>query len=305
MAYGDGVAHDEWHGFNPQGAGRKDDELLTLQFEVNLSILFTELPLLERPAAAAAAGFHAAEFWWPFSVAVPDDEEVDAFVGALDDAGLRLVGLNFFAGDMAGGERGLVSWPARRQEFQQSIDVLVAIAERTGCRRFNALYGQRLPDLDPTEQDAMAIENLAFAGRAIAEFDGVALIEPLAEGENGDYPLVSAADALSVVERVKRETGVANLALLFDTYHLASNGEDVVALASVHGRRMGHVQVADWPGRHQPGTGELPFDEIFAALRDGGYDGWVGCEYKPEGPSADSFGWLPGAAVPARPREAH
>ena len=278
---------------------------MALQFEVNLSILYTELPLLERPAAAAAVGFRAAEFWWPFSVAVPGDEEVDAFVGALEDAGLRLVALNFFAGDMPGGERGLVSWPARRQEFQQSVEVLVAIAKRTGCRRFNALYGQRLPDLDPDEQDATAIENLAFAGRAIAEVEGVALIEPLAQGENGDYPLVRAADALAVVERVKRETGVENLALLFDTYHLASNGEDVLALASAHGRRLGHVQVADWPGRHQPGTGELPFDEIFSALKDGGYDGWVGCEYKPEGPSAESFGWLPGTSVPASRGETH
>jgi len=101
---------------------------------------------------------------------------------------------------------------------------------------------------------------------------------------------------------VKLETGVENLALLLDTYHLASNGENVVALASTYGRRLGHVQVADWPGRHQPGTGELPFDEVFSALEDGGYDGWVGCEYKPEGPSAASFGWLPGAGVPASPR---
>ncbi len=275
---------------------RKDDELLALQFEVNLSILFTELPLLERPAAAAAAGFQAAEFWWPFSVAVPSDEEVDAFVGALEDAGLRLVGLNLFAGDMSGGERGLVSWPARREEFQQSVEVLVSIAKRTGCRRFNALYGQRLPDVDPAEQDETAVENLAFAGRAIAEFGGVALIEPLAKGENGDYPLLTARDALTVVDRVKREAGVENMALLFDTYHLASNGEDVVALASSHGRRLGHVQVADWPGRHQPGTGKLPFDEIFSALENGGYDGWVGCEYKPEGPSAESLGWLPPSA---------
>ncbi|MBV9195941.1 MAG: TIM barrel protein [Solirubrobacterales bacterium] len=278
---------------------------MALQFEVNLSILFTELPLLERPAAAAAAGFQAAEFWWPFSVAVPGDEEVDAFVGALEDAGLRLVGLNFFAGNMPGGERGLVSWPARRHEFHESVEVLVAIAERTGCRRFNALYGQRLPDVDHAEQDAIAVENLAFAGQAVAGFGGVVLIEPLAKGENGDYPLLTADDALTVVERVKLETGVENLALLLDTYHLASNGENVVALASTYGRRLGHVQVADWPGRHQPGTGELPFDEVFSALEDGGYDGWVGCEYKPEGPSAASFGWLPGAGVPASPRGTH
>jgi hydroxypyruvate isomerase len=265
---------------------------LALSFEANLSILFTELPLLQRPAAAAAAGFDAAEFWWPFADAVPADAEVDAFVDALGDAGVSLVALNFFAGDMPGGERGLVSWPHRRQEFRDSVDVLVDIAQRTGARRFNALYGQRLPGVDPAEQDALAAENLAHAAQQVATVDGVVLIEALAQGENGDYPLCTAADALAVIDRVIGEGGVDNLAFLYDTYHLARNGEDVVAVAAGQTGRIGHVQVADAPGRHQPGTGDLPFDEVFAALQHGGYDGWVGCEYKPLGPSAESFGWL-------------
>lgn len=265
---------------------------MALSFEVNLSILFTELPLLERPAAAAAAGFGAVEFWWPFADAVPADADVDAFVHALRDAGVSLVALNFFAGDMPAGERGLVSWPQRRREFRDSVDVLVAIAERTGARRFNALYGQRLPGVDPAEQDALAAENLAYAARAVSSVDGVVLVEALAQGENGAYPLCTVAEALAVVDRMCSEGGVDNVALLYDTYHLARNGEDVVAVAAAQAERIGHVQVADAPGRHQPGTGELPFEEIFAALQRGGYDGWVGCEYKPLGPSAGSFGWL-------------
>ena len=265
---------------------------MALSFEVNLSILFTELPLLERPAAAAAAGFGAVEFWWPFADAVPADADVDAFVHALRDAGVSLVALNFFAGDMPAGERGLVSWPQRRREFRDSVDVLVAIAERTGARRFNALYGQRLPGVDPAEQDALAAENLAYAARAVSSVDGVVLVETLARGENGAYPLCTVAEALAVVDRMCSEGGVDNVALLYDTYHLARNGEDVVAVAAAQAERIGHVQVADAPGRHQPGTGELPFEEIFAALQRGGYDGWVGCEYKPLGPSAGSFGWL-------------
>lgn len=265
---------------------------MALLFEANLSILFTEQPLLERPAAAKAAGFDAAEFWWPFADAVPADGEVDAFVGALHDAGVSLVALNFFAGDMPGGERGLVSSPHRRQEFRDSVDVLVDIARRTGARRFNALYGQRLPGVDPAEQDALAAENLAHAAQQVATVDGIVLIEALAEGENGDYPLRTAADALAVIDRASGEGGVDNIAFLYDTYHLARNGENVVAVAAGETGRIGHVQVADAPGRHQPGTGELPFDEVFAALQGGGYDGWVGCEYKPLGPSAKSFGWL-------------
>src|SRR5580765_3580812 len=122
-----------------------------LRFEVNLSILFTELPLLERPAAAREAGFDGVEFWWPWPVAVPSD------------AGVALVGLNFFAGDMPGGDRGLVSWPARSAEFRDNIDVTVGIGERLGCRAFNALYGNRVEDSSPEEQDELGAENLALA----------------------------------------------------------------------------------------------------------------------------------------------
>ena len=110
-----------------------------LRYLVNCSILFTELPLLERPAAVKAAGFDAVEFWWPFDTSVPADRDVDAFVRAVEDAGVQLSGLNFNAGNMPGGDRGLVSWPARSQEFADNLDVVAGIGERTGCRTFNAL----------------------------------------------------------------------------------------------------------------------------------------------------------------------
>ncbi len=137
-----------------------------LRFDVNLSILFTELPLLQRPAAARRAGFDAVEFWWPWPVAVPSDAEVDAFVAAVRDAGVQLVGLNFFAGDMPGGDRGLVSWPARSAEFRDNVDVTVGIGERLGCRAFNALYGNRVDGVDPAAQDEHGAAQLALAARA-------------------------------------------------------------------------------------------------------------------------------------------
>ena len=139
-----------------------------LPYEVNCSILFTELPLLARPAAAREAGFDAVEFWWPFATAVPSDREVDEFVRAVDGAGVRLAGLNFFAGDMPGGDRGLVSWPARSGEFRDNLEVTVGIGERLGCRAFNALYGNRVEGAGPAAQDDLAVENLALAGRAAA-----------------------------------------------------------------------------------------------------------------------------------------
>ena len=123
----------------------------SLRYAVNLSMLFTELPLLQRPAAAKAAGFDAVEFWWPFATAVPAEADVDAFITAVTDAEVQLIGLNFFAGDMPGGDRGLVSWPARSGEFRDNIDVTVGIGERLGCRAFNALYGNRTDESTPVD----------------------------------------------------------------------------------------------------------------------------------------------------------
>ena len=257
-----------------------------MRYDVNLSILFTELPLLERPAAARAAGFDAVEFWWPFAVAQPDEREVAEFVGAITGAGVRLVGLNFFAGDLPGGERGLVSWPGREGEFKASVDIAIGIARETGCRAFNALYGNRIEGVDPAEQDAVALRNLAFAADAAAAIDATVLLEPVSAIPT--YPLLTAADALAVADRL----GKSNVALLADLYHLAVNGDDLDAVIAEHTRRIGHVQIADAPGRGEPGSGELELERYLAQLEANGYQGFVGAEYQPTGPSAVSFGWL-------------
>jgi hydroxypyruvate isomerase len=262
-----------------------------LAYEVNCSILFTELPLLERPAAAKEAGFDAVEFWWPFATAVPSDGEVDRFVRSVSDAGVRLVGLNFFAGDMPGGDRGLVSWPARSAEFRDNVEVTIGIGERLGCRAFNALYGNRVEGADPAAQDDLAAENLAIAGRAAARIGGTVLVEPVSGAPR--YPLRTAADAVGVIDRVAGQTGVGNLGLLCDLYHLAVNGDDLDQVIATYGDRVAHVQIADAPGRHEPGTGTLDLDRYLGALAAAGYHGWVGLEYIPSGGSADSFAWLP------------
>jgi len=279
----------------------------SLRYEVNCSILFTELPLLQRPAAAKAAGFDAVEFWWPFATAVPGDAEVDQFVSAIDDAGVSLVGLNFFAGDMPGGDRGLVSWPARSEDFLDNIPVVAAIGERFGCKAFNALYGNRLDGatgVTADQQDDLAAENLALAAQGVARIGGTVLVEPVSGAPR--YPLLTAADAAAVIARASADGGPANIGLLADLYHLAVNGDDVdKAIAAYTGTPGGiaHVQIADAPGRNEPGTGDLPLDRQLSDLQAAGYTGWVGLEYKPSDPadSAASFSWLPrerrGAAV--------
>jgi hydroxypyruvate isomerase len=265
----------------------------TLRYEVNCSILFTELPLLERPAAAKAAGFDAVEFWWPFAEAVPADSDVEAFVRVVEDAGVRLVGLNFFAGDMPEGDRGLVSWPDRGREFRDNIDVTIGIGERLGCTAFNALYGNRVEGVAAEEQDQLGAQNLAQAAKAAARIGGTVLVEPVSGAEH--YPLLTAADVLAVIDRVRSEAGVDNLGLLADLYHLAVNGDDVDKVIADHGGRVAHVQIADHPGRNEPGTGTLPLDRQLGDLEAAGYGGWVGLEYKASGSTNDSFDWLPRA----------
>lgn len=261
----------------------------TLGYTVNCSLLFTELPLNDRPRAAREAGFDAVEFWWPFESPTPPQDEIDAFVSALDRAGVRLSGLNFFAGQLPGPDRGVLSHPSRSAEFRANIDVVVRIAERTGATGFNALYGLRQPGIDPAEQDRTALENTVAAAEAVAAVGGTVLIEPISGAES--YPLTTAADGLAFVARAE-EAGADNVALLADLYHLAVNGDDFAAAVRDHAAEFGHIQIADTPGRGEPGTGRLPIAELLAAAQSGGYGGLVGLEYKPTVPSAQSFGWL-------------
>jgi hydroxypyruvate isomerase len=192
---------------------------------------------------------------------------------------------------MPGGDRGLVSWPARAAEFRDNVEVTVGVGEQLGCRSFNALYGNRVDDATPQEQDDLAVEHLTLAAAATARIGGVVLVEPVSGAPR--YPLRTAADAVGVIDRVQRETGASNLGFLCDLYHLAVNGDDLDKAVELYADRVGHVQIADAPGRHEPGTGSLDLDGPLGALAASGYDGYVGLEYTPSGASADSFGWLP------------
>ncbi|MFD4117789.1 TIM barrel protein [Streptomyces niveus] len=276
------------------------------RFDVNLSILFTELPLLERPAAAAAAGFTAVELWWPWiETPTPPQAELDALKKALDDAGTQLVGLNFYAGQLPGPDRGALSLPGEESDrFRANIDVAADFAASVGCRALNALYGNRVDGVDPAAQDTLALDNLVLAARAASRVGAVLLIEALNRPESPHYPLVSAEAAIEVVDRVNAATGLGNARFLLDIYHLSMNGLDAEALTGVidtYAEKTGHVQIADNPGRGAPGTGTLPLQDLLERLRKAGYEGWVGLEYKPgDRPSAESFAWLPADARAAR-----
>ncbi len=260
----------------------------TLPYAVNCSLLFTEVPLLDRAAAAAAAGFGAVEFWWPWpDRPVPGDGEVDGFVSSIRDAGVDLVGLNFFAGQLTGPDCGVVSIPEHSRAFRDNVDVVVGIAESLGVRAFNALYGNRVPGVAAERQDEVAAENLAFAAAAVGNFGGTVLVEPVSGPK--PYPLRTAADVVAVLERV----GAENVGFLADLFHLANNGDDVGAAIRRFGPRIAHVQIADYPGRHEPGSGQLDLGSYLSQLEAGGYTGYVALEYIPETSTEDSLSWLP------------
>ncbi|HET8601141.1 MAG TPA: TIM barrel protein [Segeticoccus sp.] len=262
-----------------------------LRYLVNCSILFTELPLLERPAAAKAAGFDTVEFWWPWpDQPVPADADVDAFVEAVEDAGVQLAGLNFFAGDLAGPDCGVLSIPARSQQFRDNLEVTVGIGERLGTKAFNALYGNRVAESAPEEQDELAVENLALAAKAADRLGATVLVEAVSGPK--PYPLRTADDAVAVVEKVRR-SGAGNVGFLCDLFHLANNGDDIDAAIRTHAKDIAHVQVADYPGRGEPGSGQLDLDGYLAAIEASGYDGYVGLEYKPTTTTEESLTWLP------------
>ncbi|MFL6085367.1 MAG: hydroxypyruvate isomerase family protein [Mycobacterium sp.] len=261
-------------------------------YTVNCSILLTDLPLLDRPQAARNAGFEAVEFWWPFDSPTPPDADVAAFIQAIENAGVQLTGLNFAAGDMPAGDRGILSNPALTQAFRDNVSIAVGIAETVGTRAFNALYGNRIDGHSPAAQDDIATENLAYAARAADHIGATVLIEPVSGAPR--YPLLTATDAIRVIDRVNEEHGATNVRLLADFYHLHVNGDDIAAAITDYGDRVGHVQIADAPGRGEPGTGEIPLRTYLEQLAARGYQGYVGLEYKATKP--DTFEWLPRAA---------
>ena len=256
-------------------------------FAANCSLLFNEVPLLQRPAAARSAGFAAIEFWWPWPFQpVPGDRDIDTFLSAVRDAGVHLVSLNFFAGDLAGPDCGVLSIPARSHEFRDNIAVTVGIGAALDVRVHNAAYGNRVPDATPEQQDELAQANLTLAAEAAADNDATVLLEPVSGPK--PYPLRTADDVIAVLDRLD----VDNVGFLCDLFHLANNGDDIDAALAAYAPRIAHVQIADHPGRGEPGSGGLDLDRYLDVIAASGYDGYVSCEYQPTTTTVDSLEWL-------------
>ena len=255
-----------------------------MRFCPNLSMLFKEVDFTERFGRAAQAGFSGVEFWWP------SGEDLDAVEAAIKDAGLQVPLFNFDAGDMPNGDRGLLSDPERQQEFRDNVPVALELAGAVGCTRLNALVGLDLDGVDTDEQFGLATDNVAWAADQAAEHDVEVMVEAVNTFENGPYLLYTTKAAADFVERVGRD----NVKLQYDAYHMQRMEGNIVATLRERIDDISHVQVADSPDRGEPGSGELNYRYIFAALEELGYEGWVGLEYGPTTETTEeSFGWLP------------
>jgi len=254
-----------------------------MKFSANVSLLFADVPLVERFGRAAAAGFDTVEMWWP------SGQDLAAVEAAVQAAGVRVDVLNFDAGDLPAGDRGLLSNPRRQGQFAENVPIALGLAQRLGCAKLNALVGVELDDVSPRDQLELARANVAHAARRAAAQGAQVLIEAVNTFENGRYLLPTTAAAAEFVASV----GEPNLALQYDAYHMTVMGEDVMVSLERHFGRVGHVQIADAPGRGEPGSGEIDFDAVFRLLARLGYDGHVGLEYKPTTEVAeDSLGWI-------------
>jgi hydroxypyruvate isomerase len=255
-----------------------------LRVAANLHFLFTEVPFLQRFAAAARAGFQAVEFPDPYG------HPPQQLAALLAEHRLTCVLLNFPMGDRQRGELGFACHPDRRDEFRASVPLAIATARALGCSRLNCMAGYVPPGADPAAVEATLIENLRLAAGETARAGLQLLLEPLNTHDRPGLFLTGSAQALTIMDAV----GADNLRLQADCYHLWRMGEDLLPTLSALLPRVGHIQVADVPGRHQPGSGEIPYPEIFTMLGARGYSGWIGAEYHPRGRSEDSLGWLGG-----------
>jgi hydroxypyruvate isomerase len=253
-----------------------------LRFCANLSFLFQDLPFYERIDAAAANGFAGVEYMSPY------DNDVAEIDRRLRAHGLTQVLFNLPVGDFAKGERGYASDPARVDEFRDGVASAVQIAQRLGCKRVNCLVGIAIPGLDPAIARRTLVENLRFAARELDAIGVTLVIEPLNRIDTPGFLIGTTAEALALIA----ETDAPNFKLQYDVYHAQRAEGNVIATIRAHAAQIGHVQIADSPGRNEPGTGELAYERILPVFAEAGYDGWIGLEYRPSRPVPDTFAWL-------------
>ena len=252
------------------------------KFSANLSFLYPELPFLDRFAAAARDGFPAVEYVGPY------DHAPALIAGILRANGLVQALFNLPAGDWVAGERGIGCHPDRTEEFRAGIDTALAYGRALACPKINCLAGIAPAGADPAELDATLVANLKYAASRLAEAGIRLLMEPINLRDMPGFFVSTTTHA----ERILDAVGSPNLFIQYDIYHTQIMQGDLIPTFARLRERIAHVQIADTPGRHEPGTGEINYGFVLPELDRLGYDGFVGCEYKPLAGTSEGLAWM-------------
>jgi hydroxypyruvate isomerase len=253
------------------------------RFAANLSMLFTEVPFLDRFERAAHAGFQAVEFMFPYPYSAAD------ILGRMQEHRLQLVLHNLPAGDWDAGERGIACIPGREREFRNGVGQAIEYARVLGVPQLNCLVGKTPAGADAGRVHATLVENLRYAALQLADAGLKLLVEPVNSYDIPGFHLNRSAQTLALLD----EVGAPNLFLQYDIYHMQRMEGELAATLTRQLPRIAHIQLADNPGRNEPGTGEINYPFLFAHLDRIGYSGWIGCEYKPAGRTEDGLAWIP------------
>jgi hydroxypyruvate isomerase len=260
------------------------------KFAANLTMMFNEVGFLDRFEAAAKAGFTGVEYLFPYDFASKD------ILLRLKMHGLTQVLHNLPAGDWAAGERGIAIFPERVSEFREGVKRAIDYAAQLGCRQLNCLVGIAPAGGNRKLLQATLLANLAYAASALKAVGIRLLIEPINTRDIPGFYLSHTRDAAAIID----EIGSDNIFIQYDIYHMQIMEGDLARTVETHLDRIAHIQFADNPGRHEPGTGEINYDFLFRHLDKLGYRDWIGCEYKPETTTAGGLDWF----VPFAPRTA-
>ena len=252
------------------------------RFAANLTMLWNELDFLDRFEAAARAGFDAVEFLFPYPYPAAE------LRARLEKHKLQLVLHNLPAGDWAAGDRGIACHPDRVEEFRNGVDTALAYAAALGAPQLNCLAGIRPANVTAEMAHRVLVDNLRYAATKLKAQGLKLLIEPINTFDIPGFFLHGTRQALDLIA----EVGADNLFLQYDVYHMQRMEGDLAHTLAAHIEKIAHIQIADNPGRHEPGTGEINFDFLFAHLDRIGYEGWVGCEYKPAATTEAGLGWM-------------
>jgi hydroxypyruvate isomerase len=253
-----------------------------VKFAANLTMLFTELPFMDRFEAAHKAGFTHVEFLFPYAF------EADEILEKLEKYNLKVVLFNMPPGDWEAGERGFAAIPGREEEFRASVDLGLHYARKLGCKQIHAMSGIKDPSSSYEKHVETFTDNFRYAADA-SEKDGITvLVEPLNPRNMPGYFVAHQREAAELIAKLGRP----NVKLQFDTYHAQIVDGDLTTLIRDLAPVIGHIQIASVPDRNEPVDGEINYPYIFKLLDEVGYEGWIGCEYNPKGKTKDGLGWV-------------